>query len=592
MSNSKTSYDVVIVGGGPVGSTVSTLLRRYDPSLSVVVLEKAKFPRDHVGESQLPGVGAVLDEMGCWDKVEAAGFPVKIGASLTWGHTTEPWDLDFYPSEQWQDEPRPARYEGQRRQTAFQVDRAIYDDILLRHAESLGAEVREETRVTEVLQSDDGIDGLVLDNGETVTGRHYVDGSGAWGVLRKALGVEVDAPHELRNIAIYDYWENAKWAVEIGVGATRVQIRSLPYGWIWFIPLGPTRTSIGLICPAEYYRKSGKTPEELYEQALADEKNVARLIEDGTRRGTIETCKDWSHLAARLAGRNWFLAGEAAGFADPILAAGMTLAHASARDVAYTILELERGEHPADWLRSRFDERNRTNIQQHIRFAQYWYSANGCFSDLQENCTAIAKEAGLRLSPQQAWRWLSWGGFTHQNLELPSTGSFELSATKQLVGWFDESGREAEWSFEGYNVFRLNVHNATEGWLGRLEHGRVQRVPCLMRGEATLPLYGYYGTLVEVLKQTEDAQEIFQALEKEVARSVPPEEVPVIIDRFFQILDALIHEGWILRKKNKKRPVLHRRASGQMLRTAADGAEATRAAGVSFKSPINEPDQA
>ena len=130
-------YDVAIVGGGPAGTTVGTLLRRHNPALRVLILEKEKFPRDHIGESQLPAINGVLVEMGVWDKVEAANFPVKIGASYTWGRDNERWDFEFYPVENWAREERPVRFEGQRKYTAFQVDRAIYDEILLRHAEEV-----------------------------------------------------------------------------------------------------------------------------------------------------------------------------------------------------------------------------------------------------------------------------------------------------------------------------------------------------------------------------------------------------------------------------------------------------------------------
>ena len=81
--------------------------------------------------------------MGVWDAVEAADFPIKIGASYTWGRDNDRWDINFYPIEKWRDEPRPAKFEGQRRHTAFQVDRSIYDKILLDHAQSQGAEVRQ-----------------------------------------------------------------------------------------------------------------------------------------------------------------------------------------------------------------------------------------------------------------------------------------------------------------------------------------------------------------------------------------------------------------------------------------------------------------
>src|SRR5436190_2217038 len=252
-------YDVAIIGGGPGGSTLATLLRKYDPSKRVIILEKEKFPRDHVGESQLPVISSVLHEMGCWDKVEAADFPVKIGATFRWGKNPELWDFDFLPGKEFRDEPRPAKYQGQRLRTAFQVDRAIYDTILIRHAESMGAEVREETQVIDIRHEGDRVTGFELRSGEVITAKHYVDASGHIGVMRRAMGVESEIPTHLQNIAMWYYWQNAEWATHIGVGGTRIQVMSLSDGWIWFIPLGPTRTSLGFVCPQEYYKQSGKT---------------------------------------------------------------------------------------------------------------------------------------------------------------------------------------------------------------------------------------------------------------------------------------------------------------------------------------------
>ncbi len=192
------SFDVAIIGGGPAGTTTATLLRKYAPHLKVLLVEKEKFPRDHIGESQLASIGAVLDEMGVWDKVEAADFPVKIGASYTWGRDNDRWDFNFYPPEKWVDEPRPGKFEGQRKAVAFQVDRSIFDTILLRHAESMGVTVREETAVEEVFCTGDHVDGLRLSSGETVTARWYVDASGWWGFCAGRWG---SGPMSSRNCA-------------------------------------------------------------------------------------------------------------------------------------------------------------------------------------------------------------------------------------------------------------------------------------------------------------------------------------------------------------------------------------------------------
>ncbi|MCB9845367.1 MAG: tryptophan 7-halogenase [Phycisphaeraceae bacterium] len=568
-------YDVAIIGGGPSGTTAGSLLKKYDPALRAVILEKERFPRPHIGESQLPALAPVLDEMGVWDKVEAAGFPIKLGGSFTWGSDQESWDFNFYPEELFQDEPRPARYQGQRLFTAFQVERAIYDTILLRHAESLGVEVREATMVRDVKREGDRITGFELDSGETITARHYLDGSGSPAVLRRAMGVVSVAPRELRNIAIWDYWENAEWAVHIGIGGTKIQVRSLPYGWIWFIPLGPTRTSVGLVCPSEYYKQRGLSSSELYHAALKEQPQIAHLLRNATARGDVETTKDWSHLSERLVGENWFLIGEACGFADPILSAGMTLAHQSARHAAYTILELDRGELDAAWLRSWYNERNRLNIGQHIRFAQFWYASNGCFKDLKENCRKIADEAGMSLSPKEAWEWLARGGFSADNIGLARAGSFNVAGSKRMVEHF--FGQALTYSLEDYNRFELNLQGAKAGFAGSLIKGRIKKVPCYRRDGRMLPRAADYGIVLSALERTSDGQGIMDFIRGTVGVRLAPTDRQTLLLRALQALEAMIHDGWVTTGFDPRRPKIELPpAVTPLFRTTAEGEQAMR----------------
>lgn len=570
--------DVAIIGGGPAGSTAATLLRKYAPDLRVVIIEKERFPRDHVGESQLPSIGSILDEMGVWEKIEAANFPIKIGASYTWGRSGDRWEFNFFPPEDWSDDPRPAKFEGQRRHTAFQVDRAIYDEILLRHAESLGVEVREGVAVTAVRHDDDRVAGLDLDDGTTIEARHYVDASGVVGILRRALGVETEVTEGLRNIAVWDYWQNARWAIEIGTGVTRVQVRSLPYGWIWFIPLGPTRTSIGLIMPSSHWQSLDAPIEEVYLAAIREQPDIAVLMPDAEREGRLQTCKDWSQLSTRLVGPNWIMAGEVCGFADPILAAGMSLAHSSARDAAYTILELDRGEHDPEWLRRRYDERHRTNIGQHIRFAQYWYAANGCFTDLQEHCREIARDAGLRLSRESAWRWLSQGGFATEQLGLPTFGSFDVATSRQLIDLFDSGdSSRPEYRLNGYNEFSLNLKGATETVAAHLADGRITTIKCWERGGRRLPYTGYYRVMTDAMSQSSDIHVILESIRRTLRGqnpSAPGATIDLRVSHCLQALDVMIEELWVRRKLNRKKPAIHLTHEGsRFIRWEKDGLE-------------------
>jgi len=556
MSAHSRRFDVAIVGGGPGGSNTGCLLKKYSPALRVLILEKESFPRDHVGESQLPPISDVLLEMGCWDKVEAAGFPIKLGATYTWGKTTEPWIFGFLPDEQVpRSVHRPGAYEGWRRRTAFQVDRAVYDDIMLKHAAETGCEVRQATRVSEVLRLGDRIDGLQLDNGEVVTARYYIDASGNAGVLRRAMDVNVEIPTRLKNIAFWSYWEKPAWAREPDVDATRVHVRSLGFGWVWFIRLSPTRASIGVVSNGEYYRAAGQRPEDFYARALEAEPFVRSELVGATRTAGVEATTDWSFVVDRTYGENWFLVGECAGFADPILAAGLTLTQTGARELAYTILELERGDHDRSWLLERYDDLQRRRVRQHIRFAEYWYSSNGIFEDIRESCVEIARDAGLRLTPAQAFAWLSQGGLADDVPGQVGIGGLDVAGVKQVMQRF--SGSSATWSIDGKNVFKLNLSGATQTSVGLLRNGRIQRAPCYERAGFRLPCVGVQGMLVDALKQSSDISAILESLRAQLALHLPPEHIQIGVNQAIQALEVLVNDYWVTASHKKGRAALN-----------------------------------
>lgn len=537
--------DVAVIGGGPSGATVGSLLKVHCPELDVVILEAAKFPRDHVGESLLPTSCAILDEMGCWGKIEAEGFPIKLGAIYRWGITPDLVRFRFL-DEPFKDPPRPAPYAGQRLSTTWQVDRGVFDDVLLRHAEGQGCRVFQESPVTKVHTSGDSVTGLEVQSQQITDGevraRYYVDASGVRGMIRRAFDVEIESPTNLRNIAVWDYWQDAAWIDRQGEG-TFIRILSLDWGWLWFITIGETRTSVGLVTAAEYYKKSGLSIEELYQKALLEEPNIGPLLATAKREGNLQADKDWSFMAARLVGENWFLAGDSCGFADPILSAGITLALSGARKVAYTIKELEAKTLDSDWLRSEFNRTHRANIKSHIRFADYWYRANKKFPELEEYCSEIAKDSGLSLDPKAAFQWIATGGFTDDYSDQPTVGTYQLSAVKSIIGQF--TGERPEWQVLKHSRLRLNVDGATRIQAAQYREGQIRVKDTYVRGDTSLIVDAFYRHAYMALNAETETMKVLDLMRKWIVARLPGRDDAQARLITIEVLEAMYVQGWV-----------------------------------------------
>ena len=557
-------YEVAIIGGGPAGSALGTLLRKYRPETSVLILEREVFPREHVGESQLPPVTQVLEEMGCWEKVEAVGFPVKTGALYRWGSTDDLWRFDFLVGQEYENLPRPGRLEGQRLQTTFHVERAIFDELLLDHAAEFGCEVCEGAKVVKIESTGDRVDRIRVegtrpagaDEDGWVRAKHYVDASGHVGVLRRAMKVPVSEPTSLKNIAIWRYWTSPDWAgIEgVGKGGIRIRIFSLGNGWIWFIPISSDRTSVGFVTHAEHYKKSGLSTADLYAQAIAQEPHTAELLSNAVPAGEILSTKDWSFLSDKMAGENWMLVGESAGFADPILSGGMSLAMVGAREAAYILKSILDGEYEEAWLKSWYGETQSRRISQHIKFADYWYSANGHFSDLQAYTSQIAAEAGLKLNPKEAFQWLGAGGFVSDDLAAPVVGTYRLGAVKSAMQIL--SGEEANWELNRYNHFTLNLEGSGVVQVPYCKDGKIEKVKCYKRGPSLLPMLGIYRLVFRALNRASDAAGLVKELRVSIASMEGMTEPYNVFLGALDALEGMLAEGWLIGSVREGRPFM------------------------------------
>jgi flavin-dependent dehydrogenase len=264
--------EVLVIGGGPAGSTAAALLA--GAGVEVKLLEREKFPRYHIGESLLASCLPVLRISGAYDKVRDQAFQLKRGGYFEWKSDT--WVLDWsklVEAEAW----------------SWQVERAVFDDILLRNAAEQGAEVVEEAKVTSVTFDGDRPSAVQWQSRDgqqhTSTFDYLVDASGRAGVLSRQH-FDMRQHHELfRNTAVWAYWEGARLHPDSPDGA--INVFSTPEGgWFWHIPLGADRFSVGYVVPQKIFaahRRRHASLTDCYLELVHRSDGMASLL-DGARR--------------------------------------------------------------------------------------------------------------------------------------------------------------------------------------------------------------------------------------------------------------------------------------------------------------------
>ena len=318
-------FDAAVIGGGPGGSSAATALARR--GRRVVLFERERFPRFHIGESQLPWANELFLALGVHETIAAAGFVKKWGASFRPSHGGAEQYADFAAAVE---TPSPQ---------AFQVLRERFDDLLLRHAAGSGVAVHERHRVLDVAFDPDGVtlrfadaDGLE----RTVRVGVVVDASGRTGVVVKRFGRhEYDAV--LRNIAVHAQYEGIPRPEGRRAGDIRMLTRP-DMGWLWLIPLSNAVTSVGAVIPKTVHlREAQPTAEESLAHYLAATPAAASLLEQARRVSPARFDADYSYLATHMAGHRWVAVGDAAAFLDPIFSTGVLLAMQGGLEAAEAI---------------------------------------------------------------------------------------------------------------------------------------------------------------------------------------------------------------------------------------------------------------
>ncbi len=305
--------DVLVVGGGPAGSTISTLLA--ERGRDVVMMEKAHHPRFHIGESLLPANVALFDKLGVRDEVERIGMP-KYGVEFVSPDHAMPASVEF--AEAW-DKTMPY---------AWQVRRADLDDILFRNAAQKGARTLEGYRVRDVAFDATGATVQVeLDDGakQTWRTRFLVDASGRDTLL--ANHFKCKQKNERHNSsAIYGHFTHATRLP--GKMEGNITIFWFAHGWFWFIPLADGTTSVGAVC-WPYYLKSrgGKPMAEFFHDTIASCKGLAQRLEGATLVGNeVHATGNYSYSSSLSSGERFLMLGDAFAFIDPVFSSGVFLA--------------------------------------------------------------------------------------------------------------------------------------------------------------------------------------------------------------------------------------------------------------------------
>ena len=335
--NTHHNYDTIIIGGGPAGSTVATLVAEHGHR--VLLLERATTPQFKIGESLIPATYWTFKRLGMLEKLRTSHFPQKY--SVQFYSRTGKGSTPFYF---FQTNPHESA-------VTWQVLRSEFDQMLLDNAKEKGVEVRRGVGVREVVFEGDTATGVVTQNTdgtrETLNATVIVDSTGQRSLIGRQLNLNTIEPN-LKMASLFTHYEGGHRDEGIDEGATLILHTEEKDSWFWSIPLPYNRTSIGVVGELDYLLQNRRDADgrldtqKIFTEELEKCMPLKQRLEGAKQLLPIQTTKDFSYRASRIAGNNWVLVGDAFGFLDPVYSTGLFLALKSGEMAADVIIEAFR----------------------------------------------------------------------------------------------------------------------------------------------------------------------------------------------------------------------------------------------------------
>lgn len=373
--------DVVVIGGGPAGATCAAELA--GAGRQVTVLERTPFPRFHVGESLLPYMAGLLEQIGLLDHARDQRYVAKCGAEFT--------DADGDYHRVSFDNQGPGRHH-----CTFQVERSHFDEMLLGHARSRGARVLTPASVDEILVDDDRVVGVRFRHAgvrHELRAAHVVDASGRSGKLAQRFGLR-HRIEGLRMVAVYRHFTgldeqiNPGWRGDIQIGSHRD-------GWVWAIPIWSDTISVGAVMPREVFRD--RDPGAVFDEHVGRIPRICQRLRETRPCNNIRVETDYCYYSDQVAGPGWTMVGDAGCFVDPIFSGGVFLAMVTGRKAADTVHRSLSEPDRTSQLQERYQSFYKTGYDSYIRLIRGFYAQGFDFRRYRETLADAVDDRSVAL---------------------------------------------------------------------------------------------------------------------------------------------------------------------------------------------------